>query len=121
MKVIRLSQVPREPANVPLFTGGPVTTQPLVPRSMEGDLAINMVNFSKGAKTKWHTHTTDQVLVVTAGKGVVATEQEEQTVEAGDIVRFPAEEKHWHGATSDSDFSQISVLQAASKLTQLED
>jgi quercetin dioxygenase-like cupin family protein len=40
---------------------------------------------------------------------------------AGDIVLIPANEKHWHGATKDSEFSHIYVSRLDSKLTQLED
>ncbi len=80
-----------------------------------------IVNFSKGARNKFHTHTSDQALIVTAGEGIVATEQEERIVSPGDIIFFPAGEKHWHGATKDSDFSHIWVLATGSKTKQLED
>jgi quercetin dioxygenase-like cupin family protein len=109
MKIININEVPRQPANSPLFTGGPVTRQAILTDEMAKYLDMSQVNFSKGARNKFHTHTSDQVLIVTAGTGIVATEQEERVVGVGDIIHFPAGEKHWHGAAKDSDFSHIFV------------
>ena len=47
----------------------------------------------------FHVHDVDQVLYVTAGEGIIATETEEITIRPGDFVVIPAGEKHWHGAT----------------------
>jgi quercetin dioxygenase-like cupin family protein len=71
-------------------------------------------------RNKFHTHDGDQVLIIIAGKGIVATEREERVVTVGEVVLFPAGEKHWHGATKDSEFSNIGVTKAGSKTTQLE-
>ena len=61
------------------------------------------------------------VLIVTAGKGIVVTEKGQKAVIVRDVTLFPAGEKHWHGATQDSDFSHIYVTKAGVKMTQLED
>ena len=122
MKVIRADQVSKVEAGAnPLFTGGQVTMQPLLTEDMAKHLNMSLVNFGKGARNKFHSHTSDQVLIVTDGMGIVATEQEERTVGVGDIIHFPAGEKHWHGATKDSEFSHIYVMSAGSEVTQLED
>jgi quercetin dioxygenase-like cupin family protein len=121
MNIIKADLVPKEPATEPLFTGGKVTRQSLVSREMSRYLNMAIVNFSKGARNKFHTHTSDQALIVTAGKGIVATEQEEKIVRPGDIVFISAGEKHWHGATKDSDFSHIYVVSADTETKQLED
>ena len=55
------------------------------------DFRCNVVNFREGATTGWHTHTCDQILVVTSGRGVVATEQEEREIIVGDIVHIKGE------------------------------
>lgn len=39
--------------------------------------------------TYFHAHEYEQILIVTARKGVVATEKEEKAVTAGDIVLIP--------------------------------
>jgi len=121
MKIIRADLVLKEPATEAIFTRGPVTRQTLAGPEIGRYLDMAIINFSKGAKTKFHTHTSDQALIVTAGRGLVATEQEEWAVRPGDIAFIPAGEKHWHGATKDSSFSHIYVLSTGSKTRQLED
>ena len=113
MKVVRMSQVSKELFPNPIFTGSDVTRQTLVPDSK--DFNVTIVNFGKGVRNKLHTHDSEQVLIVTAGKGIVATEKEQQTVTVGDVILFSAGEKHWHGATADSEFSHIYVIALDSK------
>lgn len=121
MKVIKLQEIPKEPVDSPLFKGGQVTRQPVVPEDISPDFNMVMINFEKGARNKWHRHDSDQILIVTAGKGTVATPEEERQVQEGDIILVSAGEKHWHGAREDSEFSHISLTASQSKLTQLEE
>ena len=121
MKVIRISKVPRQSAASPLFTGRRVSRQPLVSDDISKYFNLGVVNFGKGIRNKFHTHTSDQVLIVTAGKGIVATAGEERKVTLGDVIHIPAGEKHWHGATKDSAFSHFTLTAVGSKTTQLED
>src|ERR671923_1119216 len=120
MKVIKQEAVRAESADSPLFTGGPVTRQPLVTPEMSNDFNINIVNFSAGARNKMHTHSSDQVLFVTEGTGIIATETQQETITVGDIVHIPAEEKHWHGATPHSAMSHIALTAKGSRTTQFE-
>lgn len=122
MKFIRTSEVPREQHIAPLFTGPDLTRQRIALDSKE--LRMGIVNFGKGTRNKFHAHSVDQVLVITAGKGYVVTENEKKLVTAGDIICIPAGEKHWHGATDDSEFSHIVVTVVADgghQTTQFED
>ncbi len=119
MKVVKISDVSKEPYVHPLFTGKDVTRQVLMPESNEYDL--NIVNFGKGVRNKFHAHNSEQILIVIAGKGIVATETEEKVVTEGDVILIPANEKHWHGAVKDSEFSHIYVMKPGTQLTQLED
>ncbi|MFC1891799.1 cupin domain-containing protein [Thermodesulfobacteriota bacterium] len=119
MRVVKISDVEKDVLDSPLFTGSDVTRQILLPDSKEYDL--NVVNFGKGVRNKFHAHDSEQILIVTAGKGIVATEQEEKRVTVGDIVIISSGEKHWHGATEDSDFVHLYVMKLGSKLTQLEE
>ena len=80
MNVITMKDVPKKPHTGPLFTGEDVTVQPLIPRG--GDYNMSIVNFGKGVRNKFHMHESDQILIVTSGKGIVATEQEQRTVTA---------------------------------------
>lgn len=104
----------------PLFTG-PVSIQWLLADETAKQLRMLMVRFGKGVRNKFHSHTTDQVLFVTSGKGIVATEQEQVEIQPGDIVHIAAGEKHWHGATEDSEMSHLAIEAAGGELTQLED
>ena len=109
MKVMKVSDVQREEATSTLFEGA-VTRQALVGDKVSKLLRSSAVNFSPGAKNVFHTHAGDQILYVTEGKGIVASETEEFTVEPGTMISIPAGERHWHGATARSSFSHLSII-----------
>ena len=109
MKVIKVSEVKAEEHASELFTGGRVDRQVLIDEKIAKELRLLMVTFSPGARTKIHTHTSDQVLYITDGKGIVATEKEEHIVTPGTVAFIPAGEPHWHGATEDTSFSHVSI------------
>ena len=108
MKVVKVAQVAKEPQESSLFTG-PVTMQTVVGTELSERFLIKQVNFGRGVRNKFHTHNIEQVLIVTEGKGIVATDKEKITVTPGDIIFIPAGEKHWHGATKDSAFSHLTI------------
>ena len=76
------------------------------------DLRLTEVTFRDGARNRLHSHTTDQVLIVTAGLGIVATEREEREVVAGDIAFIAAGERHWHGARPGEDMTHWAITGA---------
>jgi quercetin dioxygenase-like cupin family protein len=119
MKIVKMARVSRTSAASPLFTGTDVTRQRLELDSKEFNVSV--VNFGKGVRNKFHTHDCEQLLIVTAGRGIVATEREKKVVFPGDVILFSAGEKHWHGGTKGSKFSHLYVMKVGSKLTQLED
>jgi len=119
MKIVRMNEIPKEPISSRLFTGPDMTRQDLELDSKEYRLSI--VNFGKGIRNKFHAHVKEQILIVTGGRGIVATEQEEKVVTEGDVIIFPAGEKHWHGAVKDSEFSHLFVTALGGKTTQFED
>jgi len=90
---------------------GAVDSQPVIGEEAR-DLRLTEHTFRDGARNKLHTHTTDQILIVTAGEGIVATEHEERTVRAGDVAYIPAGERHWHGAKPGTDMTHLAVLGA---------
>jgi quercetin dioxygenase-like cupin family protein len=118
MKVVKSYQVEKKQLITPLFTGTDVTRQVLLPESKEYEMSI--VCFGKGIRNKFHAHDAEQVVIVTEGRGIVATEDKESVVAVGDVVLIPAGEKHWYGATEDSEFSYIYFFKKGCKLTQLE-
>ena len=115
MKLLRISaieHVPLGPATpIEGWTGGEVhrTRQPLLPEGTSEHFSSSVVNFEKGATTGWHTHTTDQILVITLGNGIVANEEQTLEVSVGDVVQILPGENHWHGATADSYMSHITI------------
>jgi quercetin dioxygenase-like cupin family protein len=120
MKVIKTIQITKEPSKSPLFTG-PVTMQQIIGTDLSKNFSLRQVNFSPGVRNKFHSHSGEQILIVTEGKGIVATDKEEITVGPGDVIFFPAGEKHWHGAVKGSTFSHIYVQSPDSKMTPLEE
>ena len=69
-----------------------------------------MVTFEPGARTAWHTHPLGQTLIVTAGCGWVQREGGLiEEIHPGDIIWFPAGEKHWHGATPTTAMTHIAI------------
>jgi quercetin dioxygenase-like cupin family protein len=98
----------------PMFTGE-VHGHGLVDDTMSEQTRLMLVKFSPGARTHWHTHTFEQALVIVEGRGIVATEsQGERVVEAGDVVVFGTNEKHWHGGTNSTGMAHIAVNLAGS-------
>jgi quercetin dioxygenase-like cupin family protein len=115
MKVMKTVEVPKVDATKsPIFYGGEVSRQDFVNDKSSKFFNFAVVNFSAGAKNKFHTHSSDQILYVTSGKGIVASEKREHVVTQGTTIHIPAGEKHWHGATDDSDFSHITITAVGS-------
>jgi quercetin dioxygenase-like cupin family protein len=119
MKKSKISEVPKESAASPLFTSDDVYRQPLA--SDSNDFNASVVGFGHGVRNKFHTHTSDQLLIVTHGKGVFATEAEQVELEPGDVIFSPGGEKHWHGADGEHDFAHITVTRKDSVTTQHEE
>jgi len=75
-------------------------------------LKVSLIFFDPGARNKFHTHTFEQVLWVTSGRGILATKEEEHVLTPGMIAYIPPGELHWHGAAGDSAFAHISFATA---------
>jgi quercetin dioxygenase-like cupin family protein len=105
MQYVRRDAGTRVPSTGDLFIGQ-VSNQGL---NTNPQYRISEVAFSPGGRTKWHTHTFHQVLVITDGRGVVATEEEERHVTPGDVLYIPPGTRHWHGAEEDAAMSHLSI------------
>ncbi|NIO06832.1 MAG: cupin domain-containing protein [Deltaproteobacteria bacterium] len=123
MRVITIKDMPEKPMDsatpIPGWTGGAVsrTRQALIGEGDSDYFRSNMVNFNKGATTGWHSHNCDQILIITAGHGIVATEGSEREITIGDLVHIKAGERHWHGARADHSMSHITVTVPGSQST----
>jgi quercetin dioxygenase-like cupin family protein len=118
MRVVTIADLSKEPMGTatPIagWTGGAVSRsrQSIIPDGDSEDYRCSVVNFDQGATTGWHAHTCDQILVITAGNGVVATEHDEREVTVGDVVHIKAGERHWHGAKANTTLSHITITTA---------
>jgi quercetin dioxygenase-like cupin family protein len=98
MKILRPPERPSRMAPAENFTGT-VLQDPLIRAEAPGRVQANLVTFLPGARTNWHAHPLGQILYVLSGTGAVQTwGGPRRRVQAGDVVWFPAGEKHWHGA-----------------------
>ncbi|WP_042666360.1 cupin domain-containing protein [Haloferax sp. ATB1] len=89
---------------------GSTRIDPLFDAQDVSSAAAASVTFEPGARTAWHTHPLGQRLIVTSGCGLVQREGGEITqIRAGDVVWFPPDEKHWHGASPDKAMTHIAV------------
>lgn len=92
-----------------MFTGT-VLMQNLVAEGDAPSLRVTSVTFVDGCRNTWHTHTTEQVLVVTDGVGIVANDDGEREIMPGDVVLIQPNERHWHGAKEGHDMTHLSIL-----------
>ncbi len=115
MKVVTLKNIPIMPAEgaAEQTAGwtGPVsrTRQTIVEPGNSENFNCSVVNFSQGCNTGWHIHDCDQILIVTSGSGIVATEREQREINVGDVAHIKAGERHWHGAKADTTMGHITI------------
>jgi quercetin dioxygenase-like cupin family protein len=107
MRVVRMDDTSPRPSTAAIFLGQ-VETQPLLDEVSE-HVRLTVVRFHPGARTKLHTHTFEQVLIITEGEGILATETEEHVVRPGAVVVIPPGEPHRHGATAHTPMTHISI------------
>ncbi|MBU1566344.1 MAG: cupin domain-containing protein [Proteobacteria bacterium] len=68
------------------------------------------VTFEPRARTAWHTHPLGQILIVTAGSGLVQRDGGPiEKIGPGDVVWFSPGEKHWHGASPTTSMTHIAI------------
>ncbi len=76
------------------------------------DASGGSVTFEPGARTAWHSHPRDQILIVTAGTGRVQLwGGPVEEIRAGDVVRIPAGQKHWHGASPEASMTHLAITE----------
>jgi quercetin dioxygenase-like cupin family protein len=110
MEILRVGSRASGKGPAEWFTGT-VRVDPLFGPDPER-VAGALVTFEPGARTAWHTHPLGQSLVVTAGCGWAQRERGPvEVIRPGDVVWFPAGEKHWHGASATTAMSHIAVTE----------
>ena len=95
------------------FTGS-VRVDPLFGARAPSTVSGGAVTFEPGARSAWHSHPMGQVLIVTAGAGLIqqwggVVEQ----IRPGDVIWTPPGVKHWHGAAPTTAVTHIAVQESA--------
>ena len=71
----------------------------------------NVVHFTPGARTAWHTHPLGQTIYVTEGIGLVQRRGGPiEVIRPGDRVFFEPGEEHWHGAAPNRFMTHLAML-----------
>ena len=72
--------------------------------------AIGDVKFEPRARTYWHIHPIEQILLVTEGKGYYQEKGKLAiSLHKGNVIVIPPNTEHWHGATSDSHLIHVAI------------
>ncbi len=110
MEIKRSGSQPSIKGSSEYFTGN-VRIDPLFQANDPARAVGASVTFEPGARTAWHTHPLGQTLIVTAGCGLVQRGGggQAQEIHPGDVVWIPPGEKHWHGATSTTAMTHITI------------
>lgn len=107
--ISRKGSEPAQAAPASNFTGT-VRVERIFGADAPARVSGGLVHFEAGARTNWHTHPLGQTLFVTAGVGSVQQwGRPIQEIRKGDIVRIPANVKHWHGASPGSAMSHLAL------------
>jgi quercetin dioxygenase-like cupin family protein len=102
MKIIKAAVEPSNEGPAEYFTGS-VQVTPLVKGEDPSCLTCASVGFQPGARSAWHTHPKGQLLIVTAGSGLIQEwGKPVRRIVTGDVIWTPPDVKHWHGASPET-------------------
>jgi len=83
------------------------------PQEEPSRMRVNVVRFSPGAHTAWHSHAVGQTLHVTEGVGYVqARGGEIVEMRPGQSYYTPPGEWHWHGAAPERFMTHLAMWEA---------
>ena len=112
MNITRAGSQPSNKGPADWFTGT-VRIDPLFTAPAPGRVAGATVTFEPGARTAWHTHPLGQTLIVVSGLGRAQLEGGAiEEIRPGDVVSFPANVRHWHGASPKTAMTHIALQEA---------
>ena len=126
MKKVTMSSVTKTKAEMSalgsggLMTGTQVWAQEILESGDSNDFTFGIRSFDAGARTKFHKHSGDQILIITEGVGSVGTDNETLSIVEGDVVLIPAGENHFHGAPDATSMAHITIQKKGSVTEQTE-
>jgi quercetin dioxygenase-like cupin family protein len=117
-----MSSVPKTKVEMAggLMTGTQVWAQAILESEDSSDFSFGIRAFDAGARTKFHKHSGDQILIITDGTGSVGTDDETLIVVEGDVIIIPAGENHFHGAPDATSMAHITIQKKGSVTEQTE-
>ena len=111
ISITRSGSQPSAKGSVEYFTGA-VRIDSRFQRSDPARVGGGIVTFEPGARTAWHAHPLGQMLIVTAGAGLIQQWGGPiQEMKPGDFVWIPPGVKHWHGATATAAMMHIAIAE----------
>ena len=106
MKIVRKGEAPSSQGST--FTGE-VTLDRVLDQQLPDGMGVSIVHFTDGARTNWHAHPGEQILIVLEGEGRIGNGKEEHRIHPGDVIHEGPGERHWHGAAPGKNMTHISV------------
>lgn len=98
-----------QPAPAGYFTGK-AYVNPLVVADAITNCNVSYVAFEAGCRNNWHTHPSNQILIVKEG---ICYYQEEgkplQKAKAGEVINVLPGTRHWHGASPNEPMVHIAI------------
>jgi quercetin dioxygenase-like cupin family protein len=83
---------------------------PLVGKDKNNNFSAGNVSFEVNARTNWHTHPKEQVLLIIDGQGLYQEKgKPAKQIRKGDVINIPENIEHWHGASSTSQITHIAI------------
>ncbi len=126
MKRVTMSSVPKTKVDMNqlgsggLQTGTQTWAQAILEADDSSDFSFGIRAFDAGARTKFHKHPGDQILIITEGTGSVGTDNETLIVVEGDVILILAGENHFHGAPDATAMAHITIQKKGSTTEQTE-
>ena len=112
MEIKRNGTQPSSKGSADWFTGT-VRVDPLFTAPDPARARGVSVTFEPSARTAWHTHPLGQTLIVISGSGLAQCwGGKVEEIKPGDVIWFPPDEKHWHGAASTTAMTHIAIQEA---------
>ena len=109
MKIQDLESQGFKPALAEYFSGQ-AFVKPLVTADAVTNCNVSDVYFEAGCRNNWHTHPSNQILIVKEG---ICYYQEEgkpvQHIATGGVINVLPGIKHWHGASPDGPMVHIAI------------
>ncbi len=97
------------PVAAPYFNGS-AWLKVLVKPDEQTTCFIGEVVFEPGARNHWHTHPSNQILIVIYGTGYYQEYGSPiREIKVGDVVNVMPGIKHWHGASPNGKFSHYAI------------